>query len=188
MKVTMQMQQAILANDLTSLNSAILVAVGLGLDVSFAYKKKSEMEKKSDIITKLGPALASRNLDELRVLIADAERLDVKHDRVTQAQLLVERSTLIESIHSQLKKAAVQLDLAALDEALKMSIELGLDSPEVIEAQGIRGQLEVIQGAKSQLLAAEQLIAVKAESGLVLEDLEPLSLAISRALDVSDQN
>ena len=183
-KVTVQIQQALLSNDLAALKESYAYAASLNVDTSFADKKRAELEAKAVFVEKIDRALQVKDVPLLTKLLAEADELDVKGDKVTQARMLIDRTALIAKIHKSFAEARISNSLSDLDEALKMAIELGLDSPEVTEAQALRTWLEVLEGVKSQLSAAEQVVAVKVESGLVLEDLEPIKAVIAHAKSV----
>eukprot|EP01041_Mallomonas_annulata_P002807 gene2807-5525_t len=183
-KITMQIQQAVTAGDLDALNIAIDEANAKGMDTSFVLKKKTELETKRRIVSEFGPALVTKDMNVLVQLLAKAELYSISDDRVTQARMYVERCNLVDKTYKTFKEASASMNLAQLNEALRTAIELGLDTAEVADAQILRGKLEIVQGAKSQLIAAEQSIAVKAESGLTAEDLEPLTAALSHAESV----
>jgi len=183
-KLTMQIQQAITNNDLDSLNMALSAANVRGMNTAIYDNKKSELETKRRIVEEFVPALMSKDRVVLTQLLAKADLYNISDDKVTQARMYIDRLNLIEKLYTTFKQAETTMNLQQLNEALKTAIELGLDTPEVAEAHITRGKLEVVQGARNQLVAAETSIAVKTETGLVLDDLEPLTAAITFAESV----
>ena len=94
------------------------------------------------------------------------------------------RQGAMSDLSKRLEDAIASRNQASLNACLQESIQVGLQSPQVAEAQKLLSVLNVADEARSQLKAAQDVLRTKSESGLVDSDLLPLSTALKSAEEV----
>lgn len=177
----MKVEMAARNLDIDALNDAITKAKEAGINVSVGDKKLQETIVKTDLVKQITTALEAKNGDLLITLLENASAIGLSGSIIEEAKVFTGRKDIISKIYETFKKAEREMDLSLLNSALQTAIELGLQSPEVSAAQKLREKLAIFEGGASEISAANQVVVVRLEVGVVEADLTSLKNAIEKA-------
>ena len=142
------------------------------------------MKRKKVLTQKISEAIDAKDKDLLRKLMKEAERNNVDNAVVKSARIIVDREKLIKETNEKLKSSAENGDLAALNEALETSIELGLEGEQIEEAQIARDRLEKEASLAATVNAEIKTCQTKSQSshGIVASDVTPVKEKLDAAV------
>lgn len=155
------LQKAVIAKDLALLSTYLNDCIELGLN-------GPEVTAAHDLKAKITAELASRAAEEER-------------QRKAADEAAAKRAKILNDAKISLIQAKESKNLALLSSSIEHAMKLGLDTPELFEAQNLAASLKYIEDARNQLLAALRVLQVKSDSGVVANDLDALARAIANA-------
>jgi hypothetical protein len=177
------MERAFDASDVPALSALIEEAKTKGFtkNMQAGEAQRDTLVQVVLILSSIDDAMASKDKVRVTALLARADLLHIKGEKIRLARLFADREQLIAKTIILLRIAQRNWDMKLLNEALEQAIELGLRSHEVTMAEQIRTADLAVQKATSKLNSAVQLLSLKAPTGLQGADLQMLVEAVDEA-------
>ncbi len=116
-----------------------------------------------------------------------AERkAEEERQRKASEAAAAKRKQVLEDAKRALISAKESRNLSQINAAVESAMKLGLDMPELWDAQSVASSLKSTDEARQQLLSAIRVLQVKSDSGIVESDLNALARAIANAEKVHE--
>ena len=163
--------QATQARDLDLLNSVLAECVTLGIEGYPEVKAANKL--KNELIAEIEKAAAAAER-------ARAEQLR-REEEERQERIRLEIQAKKDNLNNNLVQAIESRDAVALNDCLKLAIEVGLENANVTKAHAVLKDLEKATNIGLQIQAALDNLASKAERGITVSDIAPLKTAIEGA-------
>ncbi|CAM9743033.1 unnamed protein product, partial [Choristocarpus tenellus] len=160
-----------------------------GKELADAHDMKRELEEKEKVMADVQTAMNTKDITALGRALKEAERLNVDMDMEDYAELQEVRNALnreekVLEVKARLKEGVRGENLALINKALAMALELGCqEDTQVVAAQGVQKRLTMCEEARSKVMAAQRALMVKmqSKSGVAREDLDAMSEAVEEA-------
>eukprot|EP00937_MAST-01D_sp_MAST-1D-sp2_P004504 g4504.t1 len=172
------------------LEKAAELGVG-GETLEAAKALQEEVSKEEALSTKIQEAMAGKDEKAVKALVDEMDVLQRERSKsrvfnnatLREARVLLDREGMSENTKKDMASAIESKDLAALNAAIEMAIELGIEGEEVEAAKKAQSTLGASDDVASKLGAAIKAVKISASGALQSRDLEPLQSAIDKAVE-----
>ncbi|CAM9990966.1 unnamed protein product, partial [Ectocarpus fasciculatus] len=176
---------------LDSITEAIAKAEAMkfrGQELADAYQAKRDVEEKDKVMSDVQAAMNSKDVVALGRALKEAERLNVDElDELSELQEVrnaLNREEKVVEVKARLKEGVMGENLALLNKALEMALELGCqEDSQVVAAQAVQKRLTTCDEARSKTMSSQRALTVKmqSKSGVTREDLDLMEEAMVEA-------
>ncbi|CAN0359677.1 unnamed protein product [Ectocarpus sp. 6 AP-2014] len=176
---------------LDSITEAIAKAEAMkfrGQELADAYQAKRDVEEKEKVMEDVQAAMNSKDVVALGRALKEAERLNVDElDELSELQEVrnaLNREEKVVEVKARLKEGVMGENLALLNKALEMALELGCqEDSQVVAAQAVQKRLTTCDEARSKTMSSQRALTVKmqSKSGVTREDLDLMEEAMVEA-------
>eukprot|EP00904_Undaria_pinnatifida_P002449 jgi/Undpi1/12204/HiC_scaffold_5.g01880.m1 len=157
---------------LDSITEAIAKAEAMkfrGKELADAYQAKRDVEEKEKVMSDVQAAMNSKDVVALGRALKEAERLNIDElDELSELQEVrnaLNREEKVVEVKARLKEGVMGENLALLNKALEMALELGCqEDSQVVAAQAVQKRLTTCDEARSKTLSTQRALTVKMQS------------------------